>query len=226
MDSHEKTLTKVSMIDYNIVRTLYAKSCPVRKGIDMRVIAGKARRLLLRTPSGTETRPTSDQIKETLFNILAPELSEAYFLDLFAGSGGIGIEALSRGAEYACFVENQREALVCIRENLNHTRLADQATVYGTDVLTAIRRMETEKRHFDVIFADPPYRKDWERVLLETLSKSPIVDGDTLIVIETALDNVVEQSASEHGFEVHRVKTYKTNQHWFLYRAIVREGVK
>lgn len=183
----------------------------------MRVIAGKARRLLLTTPRGIETRPTSDQIKETLFNMLAPELPDCQFLDLFSGSGGLGIEALSRGAAHSCFVENSREALNCIRENLVHTKLADDATVYGMDVLNALKRMEAEKRRFDVIVADPPYRKEWERVILSALQDSPLVHEDTLIVIETALENCVEECAEELGYEISKVKTYKTNQHWFLY---------
>ncbi len=149
--------------------------------------------------------------------MLAPELPGCRFLDLFSGSGGIGIEALSRGAEHCCFVENHREALSCIRENLNHTKLADAATVYGMDALNALKRMETEKRSFDVVVADPPYRKEWERAILSAFSDSSLVNEDTLIVIETALENCVEACAQEYGFEISKVKTYKTNQHWFLY---------
>ena len=95
----------------------------------MRVIAGKARRLNLKTIPGTDTRPTTDRIKETLFNILQPELLECRFLDLFAGSGGIGIEALSRGASYAVFVEKNPKAAACIRENLAFTKLAEDGII-------------------------------------------------------------------------------------------------
>ena len=91
----------------------------------MRVIAGKARRLALKTVPGMETRPTTDRIKETLFNILQPEIPDCRFLDLFSGSGGIGIEALSRGAESAVFVEKNPKACTCIRENLTFTKLAE-----------------------------------------------------------------------------------------------------
>ena len=86
----------------------------------MRVIAGSARRLLLKTPDGLDTRPTTDRIKETLFNMLMPYLSGAIFVDLFSGSGGIGIEALSRGARKAYFVENSQKAIDCITDNLQH----------------------------------------------------------------------------------------------------------
>ena len=95
----------------------------------MRVIAGSARRLLLKSPEGLDTRPTTDRIKETLFNMLMPNLPDAVFIDLFSGSGGIGIEALSRGANKAYFVENNQKAVACITENLEHTHLSDRAVV-------------------------------------------------------------------------------------------------
>ena len=94
----------------------------------MRVIAGTARRLLLKTPEGLDTRPTTDRIKETLFNILMPMLPDAVFVDLFSGSGGIGIEALSRGARKAYFIENNQKAIACITENLEHTHLDRKST--------------------------------------------------------------------------------------------------
>ena len=102
---------------------------------EMRVIAGKARRLNLKTIPGIDTRPTTDRIKETLFNILQPELLECRFLDLFSGSGGIGIEALSRGASYAVFVEKNPKAAACIRENLAFTKLAEDGKLLNMDVL-------------------------------------------------------------------------------------------
>jgi len=100
----------------------------------MRVIAGTARRLILDTPKGLATRPTTDRIKETLFNIINNELPGANFLDLFAGSGAIGIEALSRGCKSAVFVENNREALACIWENLRRTKLLGAAKIMPMDV--------------------------------------------------------------------------------------------
>ena len=108
----------------------------------MRVIAGKARRLPLKTVPGMDTRPTTDRIKETLFNILQNDLPGIRFLDVFSGSGGIGIEALSRGAKEAVFIESARAAANCIRENLTFTKLAQDATLYQCDVLAAFSRME------------------------------------------------------------------------------------
>lgn len=102
----------------------------------MRVIAGRARSLKLKVPQGEGTRPTTDRIKETLFNILQGEILGCTFVDLFAGSGGIGIEALSRGARYAWFAENNREAVSCITKNLSFTKFADQATLLKGMCLT------------------------------------------------------------------------------------------
>ena len=108
----------------------------------MRVIAGKARRLNLKTIPGNETRPTTDRIKETLFNILQPEIPGCRFLDLFSGSGAIGIEALSRGADYAVFVEKNPKACACIRENLSFTKLSEGGKLLNMDVLQALRSLE------------------------------------------------------------------------------------
>jgi len=137
----------------------------------MRVIAGSARRLLLKTPLGDNTRPTTDRIKETLFNMIQNEVPGSVFLDLFAGSGAIGIEALSRGADYAVFVENDKNALTCIEENLKHTGLNDKAGIYKQDVFVSLQSLEY-KYEFDIVFMDPPYDKELERRVLEYLTIS------------------------------------------------------
>ena len=180
----------------------------------MRVIAGTARRLLLKTPDGKDTRPTTDRIKETLFNMLMPYLSGAVFVDLFAGSGGIGIEALSRGAAHASFVEQSKKAMICIRENLAYTKLADRADVYETDVLNALSRMEGRKT-FDYIFMDPPYNQLLEKKVLQYLSASSLLSEDGLIVVEASLETDFSY-VTEFGFAIIKEKTYKTNKHIFL----------
>ena len=112
----------------------------------MRVIAGKARRLNLKTIPGNDTRPTTDRIKETLFNILQTEIPGCRFLDLFSGSGAIGIEALSRGADYAVFVEKNPKACACILENLSFTKLSEGGKLLNMDVLQALRSLEGGNR--------------------------------------------------------------------------------
>lgn len=183
----------------------------------MRVIAGKARRIQLVTPRGSDTRPTTDRIKETLFNILAPDLYDARFLDLFAGCGGIGIEALSRGALEAVFVENGREAIACIKENLRKTRLFTQAQVIECDVIAALRRLETGGKPFDIIFMDPPYEAGYYEKVLSQLASGHLADEDTLIIAETLIGEDLS-FAESLGFEINREKEYKTNKHVFLRR--------
>lgn len=121
----------------------------------MRVIAGKARSLRLKTIEGMDTRPTTDRIKETLFNMIQPSIADSRFLDLFAGSGGIGIEALSRGASWCVFVEQQRKAAECIRENLAFTRLKEDATLLVTDAVSAVNKLDGEDAFSWIFRTDP-----------------------------------------------------------------------
>ena len=182
----------------------------------MRVIAGTARRLNLKTVPGMETRPTTDRIKETLFNILQPEMPDCRFLDLFSGSGGIGIEALSRGAAYAVFVEKNPKACNCIRDNLSFTKLAEHGKLLNMDVLQALRSLEGGGA-FDCIFMDPPYNHDLERQVLEYLTDSSLTDEHTLIIIEADLHTDFSY-VTDLGYELARSKEYKTNKHVFLYK--------
>ncbi len=181
----------------------------------MRVIAGKARRMTLRTCEGKDIRPTTDRIKETLFNILQGDIYDSAFLDLFAGSGAIGIEALSRGAKEAVFVDNSKKALECIEDNLKHTKLYDDATILPMDVSHAIQNLSRRGRYFDIVFMDPPYDRDMECPTLESLAGSGIIDEDSIIIIETSI-RTDEQAFNMNGFNVVRVKEYKTNKHVFL----------
>lgn len=180
----------------------------------MRIIAGTARSLPLKTVEGMDTRPTTDRIKETLFNMLQNELAGSYFLDLFAGSGQIGLEALSRGAEYAVFVENNRKAVACIEDNIRFTRFDGQSRVYPSDVLSALRAMEGKYR-FDIVFLDPPYKQEIEKEVLRYLADSSLVKQDTTIVVEAALETDFSY-LKELGLTLHKIKSYKTNLHAFI----------
>ena len=180
----------------------------------MRVIAGKARRLPLKTLPGKDTRPTTDRIKETLFNILQPELLDARFLDLFSGSGAIGIEALSRGAALAVFVEKNPKACVCIRDNLSFTKLEENGNLLNMDVLQGLRSLEGQPA-FDCIFMDPPYGQELEKTALEYLAASSLADEETTIIIEADLHTDFSY-AEDLGYCLERSKEYKTNKHVFL----------
>jgi 16S rRNA (guanine(966)-N(2))-methyltransferase RsmD len=183
--------------------------------ISMRVIAGKARRLQLKTPEGFETRPTTDKTKETLFNILNPYLADSDFLDLFSGSGAIGIEALSRGAKYAALVENNKTALDCIKANLQTTKLVEEADVLAYNVVEAIRSLEIRGKVFDVIFMDPPYNQQLEKEVLLALQSSNIIYCDTIIVVEASLKTEFDY-LEDTRFRIFKKKEYKTNQHVFI----------
>lgn len=180
----------------------------------MRVIAGTARSMPLKTIRGTDTRPTTDKTKETLFNILQADVPDCRFLDLFSGSGGIAVEALSRGAAHAVLVEQNPKAVQCIRENLAFTKVEDRAEIQKCDVLTALRRMEGQKP-FDIIFMDPPYDQELEQQVLAYLKDSTLADADTVIVVE-ASGSTDFSWLSGMGFYAYKYKKYKTNQHVFL----------
>ena len=152
----------------------------------MRVIAGTARRLQLKTLDGMDTRPTTDRIKETLFNMISAELYDSNFLDLFSGSGGIGIEALSRGAANAVFVEKNPKAM----------------------------KLNGEWK-FDYIFMDPPYNHEWEKQVLEFLTDTTLLADDGIIIVEASKETDLSY-AEELGYSIIKEKMYKTNKHIFL----------
>lgn len=181
----------------------------------MRVIAGKARRLILKSTPGFDTRPTSDKIKETLFNIIGPDIPGSSFLDLFSGTGSIGIEALSRGSRFCAFVENNAKAVQCIKENLNHTSLAEDSLVLPKNVLSAIHELALKKYTFDIVYVDPPYKGGYEQEVLEALADSGIIQTDTLIIVEADRHNDLE-FLGESRYRIERLKDYKTNRHFFL----------
>ena len=182
----------------------------------MRVIAGTAKHLKLKTMEGENTRPTTDRIKETLFNMLSYSVEDSRFLDLFSGSGGIGIEALSRGAREAVFVELNRKAVGCIRDNLTHTHLDARAEVFSMDAMDALAHLEGQKREpFQFIFMDPPYGKGLEKKALLYLAHSSLCDEDTKIIVEADLTTDFSY-LKENGFFVVKEKKYKTNRHVFI----------
>lgn len=181
----------------------------------MRVIAGSARRLKLITPTGDDTRPTQDRIKETLFNMIQIQVPGSIFVDLFSGSGGIGIEALSRGAKKAYFIENNQNAYKCILQNIKTTHFEEEATVLKQDVVLGLRNIHEEE--VDIIFIDPPYHENLYERTLAQLATLNYVTEHTMIIFESALD-MDFSFAEDYGFEVRREKEYKTNKHVFVYK--------
>lgn len=180
---------------------------------EMRIIAGKAKGHKLETPEGLATRPTTDRIKETLFNMIAFDLPGCRFLDLFAGSGAIGMEALSRGAEQAVFVENAAACQEVIVRNLAHTKLGEGARLLHMDAADALDRLAEENAAFDIIFMDPPYAAGLAEPILEEILKKNLLNGDGYIVWERAAQIPLELPA---GFEILRQKEYRTTVLTFL----------
>jgi 16S rRNA (guanine966-N2)-methyltransferase len=149
----------------------------------MRVVAGTAKGRKLKSPSTPGTRPVMDRVKTALFDILSPHIRDTYFLDLFAGTGSIGIEALSRGAAAATFVEQSPDAYKCIRENLAITGFTEKSEVLRTDAFAFLERAYTTGRHYDILYIAPPqYHGMAARALVQVDSEPPIRQGGLVIV--------------------------------------------
>lgn len=151
----------------------------------MRIIAGTYRRLRLRTLKGGNLRPTSDQLRETLFDVLGPEVAGSRFLDAYAGTGGVGLEALSRGATEVVFIEHHRPAVELIRENLSALEITSGFRVMTCKVLTGLEKLAEEGVHFDFVFLDPPYAeiREYHHVLRQ-LSRTEVLLPTSLIIAE------------------------------------------
>ena len=167
----------------------------------MRVITGTARGRRLETPDGPATRPTAARVKEAVFSIIQFEVEAARVLDLFAGSGQMGIEALSRGARHCVFVDSDRAGQAAIRRNLEHTGLQENARLSGTDVLSYL---STAKGPVDIVFVDPPYQKGLIPAVLEKLA--PLMRPGGAVICETAKGE--ELPACVGALELHRQYAY------------------
>ena len=148
----------------------------------MRVISGRAKGKKLRAPK--HSRPLTDQAREALFNILKGKVENCYFLDLFAGSGAVGIEALSRGAKIAILVELNRKAVKTIRENLKNTEFSDRAEVYAVDVIRALNLLDRKQAKFDIIFLGAPYDSPVLEKALIKLGQANLIKGSGVVIAE------------------------------------------
>jgi len=153
----------------------------------MRIIAGRYKSRQLKTLRGAHTRPTSDRLRETLYNVLGPAVAGSVAADCYAGSGAVGLEALSRGAEWVYFLENHRPAVKVIRENLKSLEIDSGAEVLAFDVLAGLGELEQRGVRLDIVFLDPPYRaaEEYERAL-GWLGRSSLLAPDAWVVAEHA----------------------------------------
>jgi 16S rRNA (guanine966-N2)-methyltransferase len=178
--------------------------------MNMRIITGTAKGLKLKAPQGLDTRPTTDRVKESVFNILGDIVIDARVLDLFAGTGNLGLEALSRGATHAVFIDHGSESIEIIKENAHHTHLEEHAEIYKNDVLRALDKFVQTKRSFDLLFCDPPYKKDFVQAILEKLDKNPIMSQGGVIVIEEEWEHLQLRRTEKYGTTLISFLLYKT----------------
>ena len=151
----------------------------------MRIISGTARGTKLFTLEGLDTRPTLDRVKEPLFNIINFDLEDAVVLDLFAGSGALGLEAISRGAKKVFLCEKNRNAANIVEKNIEKTKFQDQAILIRNDFEKAISFIEQLNEKIDVVFIDPPYKTDFVKKSIDALLSSGILNEDFIIIVET-----------------------------------------
>jgi 16S rRNA (guanine966-N2)-methyltransferase len=150
----------------------------------MRVIGGIYRGRTLRTAGGLAIRPTSDRLRETLFNILATRIEDSHFLDLCAGSGAVGIEAISRGAGSVTFIERSRQACETIKANLNALGAGGATRIINREVTTALKRLSQDSETFDVVFFDPPYASGTYDVVMTEFGQGHLLSNNAVVVVE------------------------------------------
>lgn len=150
----------------------------------MRIIAGKAKGTRLKMVPGKHVRPTADRVKESLFQVIGPFFDGGMGLDLFSGTGALGLEALSRGLEKAVFIDSSRTSCDVIKENAQASRLSDFVEIYRRDVHRALPQLKKRQLQFDYIFLDPPYMRKFLVPIIEKLSEYELLKGDGLIIAE------------------------------------------
>lgn len=165
----------------------------------MRIIGGRARGTKLYTLEGTATRPTLDRVKESIFNIIQNEIQGSIFLDLFSGSGAIGLEALSRGAKKSILCDKSKEAIQIINKNIEKTHFEKDAEVYNLDFKSCLKNI---KDTIDIIYIDPPYQTDYIKQSLEIIQNIQFISKETLIILETDDEEKVLQQINDLKFEI------------------------
>jgi len=154
----------------------------------MRIIAGKYRSRIIKSLPGDNTRPTTDKVKEALFNTIGPYFEDVNLLDLFAGSGNIGFEALSRGMKTVVFVDNSFPATMIIKENAKNLDVSEQAKIIKADYKTALRKF-VDVYKFDYVYLDPPYISDYIEKIINDLNVCDLLNAQAMIIIETLKEN-------------------------------------
>ena len=160
----------------------------------LRVISGKARGLKLDSPKNQDVRPTTDRVKESLFNIINPYIRESNILDLFAGTGSLGIECLSRGAKNCVFVDKSKDSINIIKSNVKKARVENESTILNVDFKDAVKRLSNQNQKFDVIFMDPPYYENMFIECLKIIDELNLLYEDGIIIVEHDTKDLFDES--------------------------------
>lgn len=183
----------------------------------LRIIGGKARGVPIKAPDTKNTRPTLDRTKESVFNILMPYLADTIVLDLFSGSGSLGIEALSRGAESAVFVDQNKKCRDIIIENLNKTKFTEKSTVLNMDAISAIKYLHGKQAKFDIVFLDPPYNMNFVVKTIQSIDEFDIMSEEGIVACEHHVDEIPPEKVGK------LVKTRCKNYGETLFSFYVKE---
>lgn len=170
----------------------------------MRIIGGLYRGRNISSPKGMTTRPTTDMVREALFNIVGIKVVDSYFLDIFAGTGAVGIEALSRGAQKAVFIEKDYNACKIIEKNLKDLQINDRAVLLKMDALIALKSLSKKGQTFDIIFMDPPYYRNLFTICIKQIQNYKLMKPNALLVVQHPLDESFEYL----GFNCLKKKKY------------------
>ncbi len=172
----------------------------------LRVISGSARGMKLETLEGIGTRPTTDRVRENLFNILAPYMEDSKVLDLYAGTGSLGIEALSRGARFAVFSDRSENCYRIIKKNIQHTGFSDKSEVFQGEAELILKKLSHQGEKFDIIFLDPPYKREIIPGILVELERTGVLEERFIIVAETDIDDELPEQTG--GLTVSKRQIY------------------
>lgn len=185
----------------------------------MRIITGKARGLQLTVPKTYDVRPTADRVKESVFSIIGSKIIGARVVDLFAGTGNLGLESWSRGAESITFIDASRESLRLVESNINKCRAQEACSVVKGDAVEVIQRLYRKGERFDFAFCDPPYNKGWIEKILKVMEGCPFLNGGGYLVVERSVLNELPELPA--GYELVRSSKYgETLVDFILYSEI------
>ncbi len=172
----------------------------------MRITGGVIKGVPIKAPKGMRTRPTSDKVREAMFETLGGHVVDAEVLDLFAGSGAVGIEALSRGASHVVFVDNSTQTALIINDNLKRTGFSERGQIIRADFRLAMKKLGKTRKKFDLIFIDPPYEGDLYEEVVTHFGKHPVSHRNTTIVVEHFKKAALPHSIS--GIPLVRTRVY------------------